>query len=55
MPHGLKPCPFCGAGETTVQEFTYRSGFKTVVISARVKHWCPREEGQPQSFLRVAG
>ncbi len=55
MPQDLKPCPFCGAGETRMSESTYWTGGKPVVISVRVMHWCPRAEGQPQSLIQIAG
>jgi len=51
----LKPCPFCAAGETQVTESTHWTGMRSVVISARIRHWCPRIEGQPQSYMEIAG
>lgn len=48
-------CPFCGAGETQIQEDTLWNGNRSQVISARVMHWCQRMEGQPQRFLQTAG
>ena len=42
----LKPCPFCAKGETTVQEKTYWTGMRSVILSVEVQHWCEREEGQ---------
>lgn len=38
----LKPCPFCGAGETQMDETTTRptmSG-KTSLISVEIRHFC---------------
>lgn len=51
----LAPCPFCGAGETRIDETTHWTGMRSVVVSARVMHWCPRKEGQPQSLIQIAG
>jgi hypothetical protein len=51
----LEPCPFCGAGETRVNESTHWTGLRLQVISARVRHWCVREEGQPSSVMEIAG
>ena len=55
MSEHLEPCPFCGAGETRVDESTHWTGMRSQVISARVRHWCAREEGQPSSVLEIAG
>jgi len=51
----LKPCPFCAAGETRIEESKHWTGMRSVVISATVMHWCPRPDGQPQSMLQVKG
>ncbi len=36
----LKPCPFCGEGETRVDEKTYWTGQSNQLISVTVIHWC---------------
>ena len=51
----LLPCPFCGAGETRFHESTHWTGLSQSVISVRIHHWCPREEGQPSSHMEIAG
>ncbi|TJY57411.1 hypothetical protein E4T66_18565 [Sinimarinibacterium sp. CAU 1509] len=51
----LAPCPWCGAGETQLEEKTHWTGMRSVVLSARVMHWCPRKDGQPQSVIQIAG
>ena len=47
----LKPCPFCGAGETRVQINHYPGVLmnrpKRGVVSVEITHWCPAVEGQP--------
>ena len=55
MSEHLEPCPFCGAGETNIRETTHWTGLRSQVISARVIHWCVREEGRPSSGLDIAG
>lgn len=46
----LLPCPFCGAGETTIHENkgTWRGvhGYGPPV-SVEIRHWCEPVEGQP--------
>lgn len=51
----LLPCPFCGDGETLVDESKHWTGMRSVVISASVKHWCLRRAGELQSFLEIKG
>lgn len=36
----MKPCPFCGAGETRVDESTMWTGMRSIVVSVTIKHWC---------------
>lgn len=48
----LKPCPFCGGGETRIDENRLNrapmmSGKESPVISVEIRHWCERLEGQP--------
>lgn len=49
----LKPCPFCGSGETLVHENKYWTGMRHTVTSAEVRHWCAAPAFKP--FLKVAG
>ncbi len=49
----LLPCPFCGGGETEVQEETYWTGMRSAISSVSVRHWCPRAEGQLQNLFDV--
>ncbi len=55
MDEHLEPCPFCGAGETKIHETTHWTGLRSQAISARIHHWCVREEGQPSSHMEIAG
>ena len=47
----LKPCPFCGAGETRerVNRFpgVLMNGGDMGIISVEITHWCPAAPGQP--------
>lgn len=36
----LNPCPFCGAGESRIDESTMRKGRRLIVTSVCVRHWC---------------
>jgi hypothetical protein len=51
----LKPCPFCGAGDTQIKESKMWTGMRNQIISATVMHWCSKDEGQPQSVMQIAG
>lgn len=55
MSDELLPCPFCGAGETKIHETQYWTGLQSIVIAARVHHWCVRGAGQPGSRMEIAG
>lgn len=53
MSEELKPCPFCGAGETRVEENRLRraptmGGGESPIVSVEIHHWCPPVEGQPR-------
>lgn len=53
----LKPCPFCGAGETTIVAGTrvwngMRYGQPS---SVSVKHWCTKIDGQPSRMIERIG
>ena len=53
----LKPCPFCGAGETRIQEGgKVWSGMKySAPTSVSVIHWCPAIQGQPSRMIERIG
>ena len=36
----LLPCPFCGAGETRIDEQTYWTGMRSQVSSVNLRHFC---------------
>ena len=44
----LKPCPFCGGGETHIRprHMPPRMSGPGELISIDIIHWCPRLEGQ---------
>ena len=53
----LAPCPFCGAGETGIQEngkvwLGMRWGEPS---SVSVRHWCPAVPGQPSRIIERVG
>jgi hypothetical protein len=43
----LKPCPFCGGGETDIREsrLAPRMNGPGAVIAVEVAHWCNRPPG----------
>jgi hypothetical protein len=53
----LKPCPFCGAGETQIREGgKIWSGTKYgAPTSVSVIHWCPAIPGQPSRMIERIG
>lgn len=54
----LKPCPFCGAGETTVyaNQGPRLSTLYGEPVSIEIRHWCVWPEGQPmQRMLSFVG
>lgn len=51
----LSACPFCAAGQTQWRESKNWTGMRNVIISVSIYHWCPREDGQPQSIIQIAG
>lgn len=56
MTNELKPCPFCGAGTTEVQEHAIWQGAKYAEpISVSVVHWCEPVEGQPSRMIQKVG
>lgn len=36
----LSPCPFCGEGETLIDEKTYWTGMRSEITHVEIKHWC---------------
>lgn len=53
----LKPCPFCGAGETQiVPNGQVWTGMKlSLPISVSVRHWCTAIPGQPSRMIERIG
>ena len=49
----LKPCPFCGCGETVVRTSDHWTGQQSVVLSATVQHHC--KDKPFQNLLQVKG
>jgi hypothetical protein len=57
MSEELKPCPFCGAGQTVFRENgKVWCGMKySEPVSVTVQHWCEEVKGQPSRVLERAG
>ena len=53
----LKPCPFCGAGETVIQENgRIWTGMKySDPISVSVRHWCDDDTTGPSRMIERVG
>jgi hypothetical protein len=53
----LKPCPFCGAGQTSIKENgRVWSGMKWgEPCSVSVQHWCAPVDGQPSRMIERVG
>lgn len=54
----LKPCPFCGAGETTYREQRLSptmDGRTPALISATIRHWCEPVPGVVASYMEFRG
>jgi len=50
----LKPCPFCGAGETVSEPDSVQwLGMRYEILSWRVRHWCAYPTHSP--LLHVKG
>lgn len=47
----LLPCPFCGDGETRIDEQSFWTGMRSQVISVSVRHWCPKNP--LQSYIEI--
>lgn len=57
MTEELKPCPFCGAGETQIREArgTWMGTSSGQPVSVSVFHWCPTIPGQPSRAIERIG
>jgi len=57
MTEELKPCPFCGAGETQIREArgTWTGKGYGAPVSVSVLHWCPPIAGQPSRPIERIG
>jgi len=53
----LKPCPFCGAGETHVKESRHWGPINKPmqIISVSILHWCGRQPGVVHNHLEFRG
>lgn len=51
----LKPCPFCGAGETTIDEYRIRTDPPGPVESVRIFHTCPQQAGCRRQHIDIFG
>lgn len=56
----LLPCPFCKAGEHRIDvQWLNRApsmgGNPNSIVSATVIHWCEKQDGQPQSIIKITG
>lgn len=57
MNHNLKPCPFCGAGTTTIVP-NGRVWLGTKYgepITVSIRHWCEPVAGQPSRVIDRIG
>ncbi len=57
MTEELKPCPFCGAGETQIREAkgTWNGRGYSEPVSVSVWHWCQPIPGQPSRGIERIG
>jgi hypothetical protein len=53
----LKPCPFCGAGETDVRETRHWGPINrpSEIISVSIHHWCGKQAGVLRSHIEFRG
>lgn len=53
----LKPCPFCGAGTTTVHPngAMWTGQRKSDPVSVSIRHWCDAVPGQPSRMIERIG
>ena len=42
----LKPCPFCGAGQTSIDEQNHWTGMRNELLSVTLRHWCAAADDQ---------
>ena len=54
MLEDLKPCPFCGSGETEITENKYWTGKSHEILSYNFQHCC-NPSGQIYSFVQIKG
>lgn len=40
MTQELKLCPFCGGGETRIDNNNHWTGKRNALVSATLRHWC---------------
>jgi hypothetical protein len=38
----LKPCPFCGAGETQIRPSYMWTGMRNQLVCVHIHHWCEK-------------
>jgi hypothetical protein len=51
----LKPCPFCGAGETAIEPKYYWTGRESKILSVEVRHRCYQPDGVRGSTVTMRG
>lgn len=49
----LKPCPFCGEGETNFDDFKHWTGQRYVIVSVRLMHFCGNGSSQASIQFRA--
>lgn len=49
----LLPCPFCGGGETQLQDNTiWNGGLRPdTLVSVTLRHWCVRAQGELPKYI----
>jgi hypothetical protein len=57
MTDELKPCPWCGAGDTQLHENgrMWTGQGKSEPTSVSVRHWCQPTPGQPSRMIERIG
>ncbi len=57
IPDNIKSCPFCNAGETTIEakHMPPRMSGPGELISVSIRHWCIKRPGTVQAFIEVRG